>query len=457
MVDLIGTNQPQIHRAPPSPAVARAIRAEMKRRKLMPADRRLISVAANLGAEPLGVPGLNQGIFYPPISIPDRLASLAPSRAVRARPTTGKLNCLVLLVDFTDNPGSRPPADIDGMLFSRGTYATGSMHDFYFENSYGKLDLGGKAFGWLRMPQPYAYYVGGQTGTGPYPTNAQKLVEDALHLAAATVDFRQFDGDGDGFVDGLFVVHAGGGAEADPAAQRANKVWSHQWNITQPFVSNGVTAYSYCIVPEDGHVGVFSHEFGHMLGLPDLYDTTYNSEGAGVWCVMAAGSWNDGGITPGHFCVWAKARLGWITPKNVRTGQSLSLPPIETIGGAGYRLWTKGAGGLEYFLIENRQLVAFDKKLPGAGLLIWHVDDGEHNNDHPANYWVGVRQADGRMDLETGRNRGDDGDPFPGSSRNTKFDAKTKPAASDKFGRATSVSVSGISIKNGVVTCTVKV
>ena len=344
------------------------------------------------------------------------------------------------------------------MLFSQATYPTGSMRDFYKETSYSQLDIEGEVVGWLRLPQPYATYVDGQSGTGPYPHNAQKMVGDALQLVAAQVDFRNFDADGDNYIDGLFVIHAGPGAEAEPnLTKRKQEIWSHQSTITQPFVSGGKTAYAYLTVPEDGRVGVFCHEFGHMLGLPDLYDTTYHSEGVGVWCVMGAGSWNNGGLTPAHFCAWSKARLGWIKPTVIKTAKALTLPPIENTKKAVYRLWTKGKTDPEYFLIENRQLVGFDAKLPAGGLLIWHIDDSEHNNNHPGDYWVGLVQADGNQDLEVGRNRGDKGDPYPGEANNRRFDATSTPSSRDQFGRPSGVAVTNITVSQETVKCKVKV
>ncbi|HEY7116675.1 MAG TPA: M6 family metalloprotease domain-containing protein [Tepidisphaeraceae bacterium] len=445
-------------RVAPAPEVLKAIRKEMKAKRITPADRRLPIVAAELVAEPVGKKGLNEGIFYPPVI--DGRAGLAPLAAARSRPTTGTARLLVLLVDFSDNPGSRPASDFADMLFSQGTYATGSMYDFYQENSYGQLAIEGQVVGWLRLPQPYSYYVNGENGTGDYPHNAQKMVEDALAIAAQQVDFSQFDADGDGFLDGLFVVHAGGGAEADPSAtSRAKKIWSHQFNITNPFASNGVTAYAYLTVPEDCKVGVCCHEFGHMLGLPDLYDTTYHSEGVGVWCVMGAGSWNNGGDTPGHFCAWSKVRLKWVKPttvKSAKTAKAISLTPVENAKKI-YRLWKKGKGGSEYFLIENRQKVGFDKALVSSGLLAYHVNDLEHNNDHPGSYWVAVLQADGNQDLENNANRGDAGDPYPGTARNKQLGPGTTPDTNDHLGNATGVAITGIAVKSGTVTCKVKV
>lgn len=137
-----------------------------------------------------------------------------------------------------------------------------------------------------------------------------------------------------------------------------------------------------------------------MLGLPDLYDTTYRSTGVGQWCVMGTGSWNDGGRTPGHLCAWAKARLGWIAPAVVTGAQVLQLQPIEQDKGGVYRLWTGGAVGSDYLLIEARQATGFDHALPGAGLLIWRIDEVQRDNTRPGAYLVELEQADGRHDLE---------------------------------------------------------
>jgi immune inhibitor A len=172
---------------------------------------------------------------------------------------------------------------------------------------------------------------------------------------------------------------------------------------------------------------------------------------------MGAGSWNDNGRTPAHFCAWAKSRLNWIRHTVVRNTSNLKLSAAEQDRASIYHLWTNGKLGSEYFLIENRQLVGFDRKLPQGGLLIWRVDDTNHNNDHAGDYWVGLNQADGLRDLELGRNRGDRGDPYPGSSDNTRFDATSDPNASDHLGRATGVSVIGIRISGSIVACKVKV
>lgn len=442
----------------PSPQVLEVIREEMTARGFDAEDRRVPAGASRIGAEQVVVPGLNEGIFYPETVLSRGDAARSPSRAVRRRTTTGTVRCLVLLVDFSDNEGDRAPEEFRQMLFSRDTYPTGSMRDFYAENSYGQLDVDGEVAGWLRLPEPYSFYADGQSGTGAYPRNAQRMVEDALRLAAEEVDFGRYDTDGDGYLDGLFVVHAGEGAEAETnTALRDRKIWSHQWNLTRPFASRAVSAYSYFTAPEDGRVGVFCHEFGHVLGLPDLYDTSYRSEGVGVWCLMGSGSWLDGGLTPGHFCAWAKAQLGWIEPTSVGKETDLRLPPTEQNRDATYRLWRGGEAGSEYFLIENRQRTGFDEHLPSGGLLILHVNDSEHDNSHPGAYRVALEQADGNRDLEVGRNRGDDGDPYPGRTDNTTFDEASNPSSADALGRPTGVFVRKIAVDDGSAECEVGV
>jgi len=127
---------------------------------------------------------------------------------------TTYLNGLVILVQFDDHLAdtlNHDPAAFDHLLFSEGVHSTGSMNDYYLENSYTNVGVTGVVTVWLRMPQNYTYYVDGQYGFGNYPNNAQKLTEDAVAAADPLVDFSQFDNDNDGYVDALFIVHAGVG------------------------------------------------------------------------------------------------------------------------------------------------------------------------------------------------------------------------------------------------------
>jgi immune inhibitor A len=368
---------------------------------------------------------------------------------------------IVIIVDFDDNTadtGTYPASHYDALLFSVGTYPTGSMRDYYLENSYGNFETVGEVSGWHRMPQDYSYYVDGQNGFGSYPQNAQRLTEDAVYAADPSVDFSQYDNDGpdgipdsgddDGYVDALFVVHAGPGAEVTGSP---NDIWSHAWETyNEPFV-DGVYVGAYSQEPEDGDIGVFCHELGHVLGLPDFYDYGYDSRGAGYWSVMAGGSWGGGGVTPVHFDAYSKALLGFVTPI-VPTSNLVNVlvPQVET-NAVVYKIWTDGSPGAEYFMLENRQQTGFDVSIRGEGIVIYHVDENTYGNDdqrcgsgHP-HYELAVEQADGECDLEYNRNSGDTGDPWPGSggteNPNYAFDLTSTPNTRDYDNSPTGVEV----------------
>jgi len=360
----------------------------------------------------------------------------------------GQLKALVILVDFPDNQSSQNKNHYSDMLFSSGTYQNGSMHDYFAECSYGKLNVTGDVFGWYRMPQNYAYYVDGQNGFGNYPNNVQKLVQDAVFAANTDVNFSDYDLDGDGIVDALFIIHAGTGAEV---TGNANQIWSHRWSIP-PVTLDGIKIVDYTMEPEDGKIGVFSHELTHVFNVPDLYDTDNSSSGVGKWCLMAAGSWLSGGTVPAHPCAWVKQKLGWVNPINPQADAiGATLPDVESNEKI-MKLWTGGANNDEYFLLEYRKKKGFDANLPNEGLLIYHIDDAKTSNSDEGHYLVGVEQADGKQDLETKSNSGDTGDPFPGSQNNTSFDATSNPNSNSYAGADTKVSVTNISLAADKVT-----
>ncbi|MCJ7626891.1 MAG: hypothetical protein MUO50_00760, partial [Longimicrobiales bacterium] len=180
----------------------------------------------------------------------------------------------------------------------------------------------------------------------------------------------------------------------------------------------------------------------HGFGLPDLYVTTssQNHNGIGNWGLMGTGSWGCDGKSawsPCHLSAWSKEVLGWNNVQLLDPGTdlgTLSLPPVETSGNV-YRI-DSGDGSSEYLLLENRQRMGFDQHLLEPGLLIWHIDPvtvenppgGINNNPDRMGVWL--RQADGlnELGMQNG-GRGDDGDPFPGSSGITAFHAGSNPSS----------------------------
>ncbi|HEY3296090.1 MAG TPA: M6 family metalloprotease domain-containing protein [bacterium] len=378
-------------------------------------------------------------------------------------PLDENLNILVLLLDFSTKGHQAAPSAFDNLLFGG---QTGSLNNFMSETTYGNVTIVTlnmpSAVGWLRAPQTYAYYVNGQNGFGAYPHNAQRMVEDAVALADPFVDFSPYDNDGDGYVDALFVIHSGPGAEFTGSS---NDVWSHAWSVSTPQTVDGVQVWGYSSEPEywqangDMTCGVYAHEMGHAaFGLPDLYDTGNDSQGIGRWSLMASGSWNGNlGNSPAHFDAWSKLRIGVVTPTPVSSTMiGASIPAVENDPTV-YRM---NISAQQYMLVENRQPAGYDASLPGSGLIIYHVDDAAGNNNaqwYPGHttsghYRVAVEQADGLWELEHNINRGNSGDPFPGSTNKRTFDDASTPNSRDYAGTSTGFSVRNISNSGAVMT-----
>ena len=277
------------------------------------------------------------------------------------------------------------------------------------------------------------------------------MAKDAAVASNPAVNYALYDNDGDGFVDAFVVIHAGTGAEVTGSG---NDIWSHKWTLQGgAYTADGTTKiYGYLTVPEDCKLGVCAHELGHLLfGFPDLYDTDNSSEGIGNWCLMAAGSWNNGGLTPAHPSAWCKCQQGWVTTVNQTNNQNnVAIEDVKQ-GYKVLKMFKNGTSTNEYFLVENRQKILFDKYLPNSGVLIWHIDDSVGSNTNEAHYKVALMQADGKKDLELNHNRGDAGDSYPGSSGNTNFNNSTTPSSKSYAGSNTCVGVNNISAPAAVM------
>ncbi len=430
--------------------------------------------------------------------------------AAKVAPTRGTLRPLILLVDFPDrprNPTGHEPADYAHIFFTRnGLAAPNTVAEYFDEVSYGQLRIEGDAgsvAGWRTLPKTHAYYLGSDAGVG----RAAELVADAVAAQDAAVDFGLFDNDGpdgipnsgddDGYVDALLVVHAGWGWEDSGRLDHQGRpldLASHYARIARDTADPGpggapVRLADYVFVPEESYkldlvrngesppvdngneplveIGVLCHELGHLLGLPDLYDTTFFTNGVGTYCLMGYGLWGpnyDGGVQaerlrvanqPTHLSAWAKAKLGWLIPTDHWGDGPFSLRRAETFPEA-LRLYAE-AEGREYFLLEHRQSTGFDFGFPGlafrqGALVLWHVDENalEVGGSLPNNYplkGVDVECADaldaaGSDDLDTRFNFGDLGDWWFGARA---FGPATVPDSRNNFGRSTGVAVWGLS------------
>jgi immune inhibitor A len=169
---------------------------------------------------------------------------------------------------------------------------------------------------------------------------------------------------------------------------------------------------------------------------------------------MAGGSWGGGGDTPVHPSAWCKANQGWVEVATPHPDAQLTIDDVKSSRTV-YQLWADGAAGTEYFLMENRQQDGFDATLPGSGLLIWHIDESQSGNTDDRHYKVALMQADGKADLEAGRNRGDAGDAYPGTADNREFTATSTPGSKSYAGADSCVGVTQISDPGPTMTANV--
>lgn len=382
--------------------------------------------------------------------------SPVPTAPVPVQAATGSIKSLVIPACFLGDTIYFSRDELDD-LFNEAGYsaddAVGSVRDYYLDVSAGQLTVNSTVSNWAPLPRPELFY--GANDPSGNDSSPWQLVRDALQsLDSKKFDFRPFDGDGDGAIDMLTIVHSGLGEEY--SANPSNCVWSQVVKLMPPEIVDDIEVNRVAIVPERRYnttsitrIGVICHEMGHLLGLPDLYDTDGSSSGIGVWGIMGAGSWGGDGYSserPVHFCCWSKVKLGWVEPTEIDASNSpVSVPGIEKAGSWGVQKVSCEMADGEYLLIENRRKTGYDLKLPGAGLLMWHVDDDRSGNDDESHYMVALLQADGEDDLEAGSNRGDAGDPFPGSSNNRSLNDKTSPSTASYYNGPTHIAISNIS------------
>jgi M6 family metalloprotease-like protein len=313
------------------------------------------------------------------------------------------------------------------------------------------------------------------------------LREALAQLDAQGVNWGQFDNDGpdgvpnsgddDGYVDMAIFIHP----NVDGACGGNNNVWSHRYVLQQ----NGFEAPYLTKTPWAGHpgqyikvrdytiqsgvggsvacdgtqimpIGTAAHESGHGLNLPDLYDIQYYSEGIGEWGLMGSGNYSDP-FSPSRMEAWSLSELGWVTVVPLTASGTYAIGPAA-IAESAYVVRVQGTNPRgEYFLIENREAVLADTAVVtrhcrisgsppncGGGLMVWHVDSEQvaNNGFHVSNlvndgaiHGVELEQADGLRNLDRNpnsdpqSNRGDAGDPYPGTTGNTAFGFRTTPAA----------------------------
>lgn len=412
-------------------------------------------------------------LFFSPFQT-ELLLSLWRER--NAKSTTGlnpigNKKLIMILMGFPDLPFTKAQSDFDNLMnqvgFSTGT-AVGSVKDYYLENSYQQFNLTTTVVGPFTASKNMAYYGANDPNTG-YDLLPDSLINEAVRLADPVVNYAEFDNNNDGILDGLYVIYAGYGEEAGGPA---NAIWAHAWSIV-PVIRDGISISDYsCSAELRGNsgssltaIGVICHEFGHLCGAPDFYDTDYASngqfDGTGDWDMMASGSWNNNGDMPAHHNPYTKSAIyGWLTPTLVSTASDLILRDIKDYPDV-LRINTTTTN--EYFLYENRQHTGFNATCPGHGLIIYHVD-GNHIATYFSSNTININGHQGLFPMaanslsSNGVNASSNSTintaacPYPGTTTNRIFDDYSWPHSKSWLNAFTGVAVNNIYENGGVIT-----
>ena len=364
----------------------------------------------------------------------------APKRLlINTFPTIGEPHSLVILVSFSDKQfklGSEAHELYTDMLNEEGfTYengADGSARDFYIASSNGMFRPTFDVVGPVQLPNSSTYY-GANKGGNDDMDRLYEFVYDTFTLADSLVDYSLYDYDHNGYVDNVYIIYAGGG-EADGGG--ASTIWPHSYTYEEfgygSLVLDGIKMGSYACGNEirggsGGQItgiGTFTHEFGHVLGLPDLYDVEYGyaTFPPGAFDTMSNGSYNNDMNTPPLFSAFERAELGWAdyTELNPSTDTIVTIPDLKDCN-MGYRISVKDKPG-EFFVLENRQQTGWDTYIPGHGMLMWHIDidtlawKNNTVNTVASHQRVDIVEADGKATSGT-----TSGDPFPGTANVTQW------------------------------------
>lgn len=339
---------------------------------------------------------------------------------------------------------------------------TGSMHDYFHDNSMGMFSPKFDIVGPVSVNRTQTYVKASR--------NSAQLIKDACTAADQLVNFADYDNDGDGEVDIIYVIFAGLPSYIE--GNNPDYLWPHQSSLAYGSTvrKDGVRlGYYSCSTELYGYedsgwsilegIGAMCHEFSHALGLPDFYDTG-NSDGEDncvnpdEWSIMAAGAQTNFGRTPSGYSLFERYALGFANPK-VITGEGTFTMDYLGTSNEGYRLNTRV--GKEFFLLENRQKSKWDAELPGHGMLIFRTDSTNANlwfsnsvNDLPSHPCYELLRAGG-VKYQGGYRVGAASDPFPGTNRVTAVNNETTPNLKTWAGYNSKMGLRNITEKNGQI------
>jgi len=409
-------------------------------------------------------------------------------------PRTGEVRSLIVLVEFSDIKfvTSDVHREFSEMLnlpgFDRREHI-GCAADYFRAQSMGQFSPTFDVYGPVTADRAATYY--GENDANGDDYRAYELVLEVCRKLDGEIDFTDYDLDGDGQVDNVYLFYAGYGENF--AGNKAAWIWPHANHIDllgvpeseRTFDGKVINSYGCCAElygstgSDTAAIGTFCHEFGHILGLPDTYDVNYATDGSGnhpdKWDIMASGSYlpetRNCGAVPAAYTAVERWLLGWADPVEISRPQAVTLPPLHSSAVAA-RISTGNPD--EFFILENRQQTAgsYDRYIPSHGLLVWHVD---RRPDATISVTIGDRRMDitcaqawdleynalnmnsTHQCLEIEKASGNDGSkstldtPFPGRQMRTEFTDGTSPSMKSWSGQTTGKPVTNIREQNGMI------
>lgn len=329
-----------------------------------------------------------------------RFAKRGPKREITGAFShfTGTKKGLIILVNFKDVKFGRTHTRtmFDNIANKKGFTNSlgfkGSVKDYFLAQSNGQFELDFDVVGPYTLSQNMAYY-GAHSKDGNVDVKPGHMVLEACQMADKDVNYKDYDWDGDGKVDQVFVIYAGFG-EADGGSE--DTIWPHEsqlstW-VSKPYeTKDGVSVNTYACGNENTYdmlgrsringIGTICHEFSHCLGYPDLYDTNYGGNfGMGSFDLMCSGSYNGESFCPPNYSAYEKWIAGWIKPTILDKPASVKGMQAQDVKyGQAFVVYNDNNKN-EYYLIENRQqnVGIWDKQLPASGMMITHVDYDEN-------------------------------------------------------------------------------
>ena len=383
--------------------------------------------------------------------IPALRSAQTPQQTMRSAyvPTTGKVRVPVILVNFTDLSFSlsNPKSQFNDLFNINGgsnPNATGSVHTYFDASSNSALDLEYEVFGPYTVSHEMAYYGANKTNdqgvTTGHNIRAGELVTEAFQLAYDNgLNVSRYDANNDGYIDNVSIVVAG---YNEAEGGKAETIWPHYSVIQNSARYGSKYLAGYLMISEyrgsggkvQAGIGTYCHEFGHALGLPDLYDTSSSDRyTVGEWDVMCVGCYNNHGSTPPTYTAFERFVMGWLKPEQVSKAGLRTLQPIEThneallIAASSHNGSALSPNPSEYFLLENRQAVGWDagkEALVGTGMLVSHITFNSYTwdrNTFNAGTPLGYAVVSAGVVNPT---QSTEADIFPGSTKRTTWQPK---------------------------------